>query len=92
MSESAPLPTPEEAARLARDSAIEEIIRLRERVRREILRNAVMSPGRDVYVDITGISVSQSAFDYVKEELESRGWAVRRDSSPRNESYMVLSA
>jgi hypothetical protein len=82
-----PLPSPDEAraARLA--NAAPRIARLREAVRKAI---AASSEGRDVWVDLPD-GTGETAYETVRSELEARGWTVRRESSPENESFMVLS-
>lgn len=83
-----PLPTPEEARAAQQAAAAPAISRLRDSVRAAITR----SDGRAaIYADIPD-GTGSVAYETVKAELEGRGWTVTRDSSAKNESFLVLTS
>lgn len=81
-----PLPGPDQARNEQRAAAQPAIDRLREAARARI---AGSDGSREIYVDIPP-GTGTVAFAAVQGELEALGWRVRRESSPKNESFMVL--
>ncbi len=62
----------------------------------EALKAAVLASmdeapvGKEIWVDLHGLSVGREAMDVVCHQLAESGWHTRLSSSPRNESFLVL--
>lgn len=81
-----PLPGPAQARNEQRAAAGPAISRLREVTRAAIAHG----DGRyEIYAAVPP-GTGTVAFNAVRAELEALGWHVRRESSPKNESFMVL--